>query len=200
MSQQPTSAYIPPQQPLDGAPPVTPAGDDEKVYYEGAPLLRGELMFTIFWITVGVLIALGPAIYAYFRDAWRDVPWWLYLAAVVVGVVVALIPLLVVKRTRYRISNYRIDREIGLLSKRIETLELWHVEDIQFFQSFGDRILGVGTITVISHDDTTPRLELKSLPKPRPLFEQLKNRVIAVKRQRGVIKLDGGGLSDLSPG
>ena len=53
-------------------------------------------------------------------------------------------------------------------------------------------MLGVGTITVISHDDTTPRLQLKSLPKARPLFDQLKQRVIAVKRQRGVIKMDVG--------
>jgi hypothetical protein len=79
------------------------------------------------------------------------------------------------------------------LSKRIDTLELWHVEDISFAQSISDRMLGVGTITIVSHDNTTPRLELKSLPNPRPLFDSLKQRIIAVKRQRGVIKMDGGG-------
>jgi len=31
------------------------------------------------------------------------------------------------------------------------------------------------------------------VPNPRPLFENLKQRVIAVKRQRGVIKMDTGG-------
>jgi hypothetical protein len=33
---------------------------------------------------------------------------------------------------------------------------------------------------------------LKGLPNPRSLFESLKQRVIAVKRQRGVIKMDVG--------
>jgi len=115
-----------------------------------------------------------------------------------IGLMFALTPILMTKTYRYRISNYRIDFERGLLSRSIDTLELWHVEDISFHQSLLDRLLGVGTITIISHDDTNPRLELKSLPKPRPLFDMLKQRVIAVKRQRGVIKMDGGGTMDHS--
>ena len=33
---------------------------------------------------------------------------------------------------------------------------------------------------------------MHSIPHSRPLFEQLKQRIIAVKRQRGVIKMDSG--------
>ncbi len=108
------------------------------------------------------------------------------------GVVLVLWPLVMTRTIRYRISNYRIDYERGLLSKHIDTLELWHVEDITFNQSLMDRIMKVGTITIISNDDTTPELLLHSVPNPRPLFETLKQRVIAVKRQRGVIKMDLG--------
>lgn len=181
---------MPPQQPVDDR--VAPPVDEERVYFEGSPMLRGELLFTTVWMVIGLLIAAaGPALVA-FRAA-QSLPWWVYALGIVLGALCVVIPILITKRTRYRISNYRIDREIGLLSKRIETLELWHVEDIQYYQSLVDRVLRVGTITVISHDDTTPRLELKSLPNPRPLFDSLKNRIIAVKRQRGVIKFDHGG-------
>jgi hypothetical protein len=55
-----------------------------------------------------------------------------------------------------------------------------------------DRIFRVGTIKVLSSDSSTPTLELRSLPDPRKLLEVLKQRVIAVKRQRGVVKLDMG--------
>jgi len=95
--------------------------------------------------------------------------------------------------SRYDITNYRIDYERGIFSKNIDTLELWHVEDINFHQSVIDRIVNTGDITVLSHDDTTPKLELNGSPNPRPLFESLKQRIIAVKRQRGVIKMDTGG-------
>jgi hypothetical protein len=55
-----------------------------------------------------------------------------------------------------------------------------------------DRLMGVGTITVISHDDTTPQLIMHGLPNARPLFQTLEQRIIAVKRQRGVMKVDSG--------
>src|SRR5205814_9566602 len=93
----------------------------------------------------------------------------------------------------FRITYYSIDSEHGLLSINIDTLELWHVEDIHFHHSLVDRLVNTGDIIILSHDDTTPRLELNGVPNPRPLFENLKQRVIAVKRQRGVIKMDTGG-------
>jgi len=62
----------------------------------------------------------------------------------------------------------------------------------QVDQSDIDRLFGVGTITIVSHDTTTPMLTIHGLPHPRPLFDSLKQRVIAVKRQRGVIKRDVG--------
>ena len=88
---------------------------------------------------------------------------------------------------RYRISNYRIDYERGVFSKDIDTLELWHVEDLKFHQSLLDRILRIGGITVVSHDDTTPKLLLRALPNPRPIYEQLRDAIIDISRQRGVI-------------
>ena len=38
---------------------------------------------------------------------------------------------------------------------------------------------------------------MKGLPQPRPLFDSLKQRIIAVKRQRGVMKFSGGGGHDM---
>ena len=171
--------------------PHRPADDKEEVYYEGSPMVRGEVGMFMLWSVLGVIVLLTPFLWHFvFGKEWW--PWYVVVGAVVVGVLLMVIPLLVVKQYRYRISNYRIDFERGLLGKRIETMELWHVDDVEFQQSFFDRIMGVGQITVFSNDKTTPRLELKGLPNPRPLFESLKQRIIAVKRQRGVIKMDVG--------
>src|SRR5687768_4812841 len=163
--------------------------DREVVYYEGSPQIRGELGAMFGWGVLGlVLIALG--VLSWLLAWWAF--WWLSLIMIVAGVVILLIPLAVAKSTHYRISNYRIDFERGLLSKKIDTLELWHVDDINFRQSLLDRILGVGTISVFSDDQTTPNLKVSGIPNPRPLFDALKQRIIAVKRQRGVIKMDVG--------
>jgi membrane protein YdbS with pleckstrin-like domain len=171
--------------------PHRPADDKEEVYYQGSPMVRAEFGMFVLWTVLGLLLIAAPFLWHFLLGkAWW--PWYVTGALVVIGLMLMVVPILVVKQFRYRISNYRIDFERGLLGKKIETLELWHVDDIEFQQSFFDRLMGVGKITVFSDDKTTPRLELKGLPNPRPLFEALKQRVIAVKRQRGVIKMDMG--------
>jgi membrane protein YdbS with pleckstrin-like domain len=168
-----------------------PADDKEEVYYDGSPMVRGEFGKMMFWTFVGLVLIAAPFLWRYLLDRpWW--PWYVVAGLVVVALMLMVIPYLMVKQYRYRISNYRIDFERGLLGKKIETMELWHVDDIKFEQSFFDRLMGVGKITVFSDDQTTPNLELKGLPNPRPLFDSLKQRVIAVKRQRGVIKMDMG--------
>jgi len=192
-----TQPTIPPDDTSQPTPPSDdrphkPADDREEIYYQGSPQLRGQIGHVIVWSFIGIVLIALPFVWrAMSRD--HTMPaWWLTLPLILLGLACFLVPWLRTKMIRYRISNYRIDYERGLLSRRIDTLELWHVEDIAFHQSLLDRIVGVGDIKVISHDDTTPLLELHGLPNPRPLFETLKQRVIAVKRQRGVIKMDVG--------
>jgi membrane protein YdbS with pleckstrin-like domain len=172
--------------------PHREADDREEIYYQGSPMVRGNLGKIILWAVVGLLLIASPVIYYFFHNP-REFPvWWASLVLVVLGLIMLFIPYLIVKSVRYRITNYRIDFERGIFGKKIDTLELWHVEDIRFDQSFLDRILGVGNLMVVSSDETTPQLRMHGLPNPRPLFETLKQRVIAVKRSRGVLKVDGG--------
>lgn len=185
-----------PRNPRDA---VSSLGDDraqrpveaEEVYYEGSPMVRGEMGMFIMWTALGVLVAASPLVWHYgLGNEWW--PWYVTGAAVVIGLMLMIIPVMVVKQFRYRISNHRIDFERGLLGKKIDTMELWHVDDIKFEQTFFNRLMGVGRITILSDDQTNPSLELKGLPNPRPLFDSLKQRIITVKRERGVIKMDMG--------
>ena len=168
-----------------------PVDDREEVYYEGSPMVRGEMGMFMLWTALGLLLIASPFLWHYLlgNEWW---PWYVILGLVLIGLMLMVVPVLIVRQFRYRISNHRIDFERGLLGKKIDTMELWHVDDIKFEQSFLNRLMGVGQITVMSDDQTTPSLELKGLPNPRPLFEALKQRIIAVKRQRGVIKMDMG--------
>ncbi len=174
--------------------PHKEADDREEVYYSGTPMLRGHFGKVTLWSLIGLVIMAAPfLIHHFFEHGKPSYHWLVYLICIAIGIIVVMVQIIITKSLRYRITNYRIDFERGILGKRIDTLELWHVEDIRFEQSFTDRLLGVGTITVFSNDDTTPQLPMRGLPNPRPLFDTLKQRVIAVKRQRGVVKMDIGG-------
>jgi membrane protein YdbS with pleckstrin-like domain len=169
--------------------PHRPSGDEEIVYYEGRPLLRGDQAKAALMLMIGIGLIALPILAMLFDWKWSG---WLTLICVVLAVIVIVVPMLMMRSIRYRITSYRIDYERGILKKKIDTLELWHVEDIKFEQGLLDRIMNVGSITVLSNDKTSPRLELHGIPDPRVIFDKLKQRVIAVKRQRGVIKMDVG--------
>ena len=171
--------------------PHKPADDREEIYFQGSPMVRAEIFRIIGWGIVAVALIAVIFVWSRFLPN-HPLPWYVKLVLALLAAAALLIPVVLIRSIRYRISNYRIDFERGIFSRSIDTLELWHVEDISFHQSLLDRILGVGTVTIISHDETTPKLELTGLPHPRPIFETLKQRVIAVKRQRGVIKMDIG--------
>jgi uncharacterized membrane protein YdbT with pleckstrin-like domain len=180
--------------PSDPSAPVTHdisaprEGDPEKVYYEGSPLVRGNIgSLFLFFLLAAVFVAV-PIVYRILQQEWLHLG--ITAACVIIGLILLVAPVVWARTIRYRISNYRIDYERGLLSKTIDTTELWHVEDIRFHQSLMERLLGVGTITVFASDETTPSFPLRGLPKPREIFDALKARVIAIKRSRGVIKMD----------
>lgn len=170
--------------------PHGPADDQEVVYFEGSPLLRGFSGHVIAYMSVALVLFVLPFFLHWLMSAWPS--GWIVAISWLAAVVVGAWPFFLVRTVRYRISNYRIDYECGIFSKNIDTLELWHVDDVSFHQSLSDRLLNVGTITVMSGDKTTPQLKLRGLPDPRPLFNSLKQQVISVKRQRGVIKMDIG--------
>ncbi len=180
----------------DSIPPVdrphAPPTDDESIYYAGSPFLGGQAEKVILMALCGTLALIAPVLYKFFGPSKTFPHEWVTIALVIIGLALWVIPYVLTKTIRYRISNYRIDFERGLISKDISTLELWHVEDISFHQSIIDRLLGIGTIRVMSHDDTIPDLRMRGLPDGRKIFEELKQRIIAVKRQTGVLKLDTG--------
>ncbi|HEY1922473.1 MAG TPA: PH domain-containing protein [Tepidisphaeraceae bacterium] len=162
--------------------------DREEVYFQGSPLVRamaGKLCLYCL-ICLALLALAGLLIDKHL------VPWWLDLAIIAIALAMPWIPWFFAKSIRYRISNYRIDFERGLFTKNIDTMELWYVEDMHFHQSLINRLLNVGAITIIAKDHKMPILQIVGIPNPRPLYETLKQRVIAVKRLRGVLKTDYG--------
>jgi uncharacterized membrane protein YdbT with pleckstrin-like domain len=90
------------------------------------------------------------------------------------------------KSKRIKITDRNIDTEVGMISRRIETLQLWRVRDIDWLQSPMERLLGVATIHVFGTDRTDPTLVLRGLPSDRATFERLKDAINLSRQQRVV--------------
>ena len=88
--------------------------------------------------------------------------------------------------TRYALSDDRLFRSVGCLNIKDEEILLYRVRDISVTRSLGQRIFGVGTITVTSSDKSNPVLELKNIKSPTEVKELIHDRVEEMKNARRV--------------
>src|SRR5262245_13329713 len=122
--------------------------------------------------------------------SWKAWFWSYVLAGVLSVALVGLVWMLILnmrrKACRYKITQRTIDYEVGVFSKRIETLQLWRVKDLDFRQSLMERILGIASIHVLTSDVTGPSLVIRGLPASREIFDRLKEAAELARQQRVV--------------
>lgn len=73
----------------------------------------------------------------------------------------------------------------GLLFTHEEEINLYRIYDISISQSLGDKIFGVGTITLYSKDESSPCLNIIKVKKPYEVRNMLAKMVEQEKAKRG---------------
>lgn len=168
-------------------------GSGEKLF-EGIASHSASVLRYGKWALVSIVagaIAIGINAMDWGLPGWALALLWL------AGVPGLLWTYLTVISTKYKVSLRRIETEEGVLAKKVETLELWRVLDVEYSQSLLDRILKNGRIKLISTDQTNPQLLLHGLPNHRQLFEQLRDAVQAARQTNRPMELVGGAGGDL---
>lgn len=112
--------------------------------------------------------------------------------------------------TKYSLSKDRLFINSGFFNAQHEEILLYRVTDLSLRRSLGQKIFGVGTVTIISSDRTMPSLMLKNIKKPiiikeliHRLVEEAKlayrvrvNEVMGGEFDSG-IDLNGDGIPDI---
>lgn len=88
--------------------------------------------------------------------------------------------------TRYGLSEDRLFLSVGFLSIKDEEILLYRIRDISVTRTLGQRLFGVGTITVNSSDKSNPVLEIKNIKDPTAVKELLHTQVEEMKDRRRV--------------
>jgi uncharacterized membrane protein YdbT with pleckstrin-like domain len=128
------------------------------------------------------------------RPTWRAwaMQWiagWLLLP-VLVGVFLLVRVWMRTRSRRWKLTSRRIETETGLLSKRIDTLELWRVRDVEYSQSLVERMVGIASLRITAHDGALPALEVHGAPADRAVFDRLMTAVMQARQQRGVVNVN----------
>jgi membrane protein YdbS with pleckstrin-like domain len=182
---------------LAGSPPapfVREAGRDDtppprQMIYEGVPSWK---TFFRHYVLAALLTAAAVAGLFLFAGGTptQPVPFLNQALYVVIPLAVMALVFLGVNLYRrsmqFRVTNTVIELERGLLSKRIDVLQLWRVRDVRYKQTVSDRLLGIAHIEVYAQDATTPHLEIVGMPASRQLFEQLRDSIEIQRQHKNV--------------
>ena len=88
--------------------------------------------------------------------------------------------------TRYQMSEDRLFLSQGFLNIKDDEVLLYRVRDIDTRRNLWQRLFGVGTVTVLSSDKTSPSLVLKNIKDPMAVKELLHQRVEDMKLRRQI--------------
>jgi len=158
-----------------------------KTIYEGVPSWKASLGYYVASVLAGgVAIAIGLAV----ALARVGTPFTTELLCVVIPLAVVGVLFIAInlkrRSTKFRVTNTVIETERGVLSKRIDVLQLWRCRDVRYRQTLSDRILGIAHIEVFAQDATTPHLEIVGMPASRQLFEQLRDSIEIQRHAKNV--------------
>jgi len=138
------------------------------------------------WLLAGVLtivllvavLAAGPGNFSYWAA-------WLVIAALIWGGFACLLAYrkLTVK---YQLTTQRFIHEAGLLKRVTDRIEVIDIDDVSFEQRILERMVGVGTIKLISSDRSHPVLVMRGIEGVKEVASLIDDLRRKERRRRGL--------------
>ena len=100
------------------------------------------------------------------------------------------------RTTAYELTSQRLRITRGILNRRLDELELYRVKDYVMVQPLFLRLFGLGNITLISSDASTPTVAIRAIPGVADVREKLRTAVQTERDRKRVRELD---VDDTSP-
>lgn len=86
----------------------------------------------------------------------------------------------------YIITTERIKLVSGLIARKVENYELIRIQDIDFKQNMGERLMGMGDITIRGQDPSDSEIVLRNIPNPEKIYELLRKAWLEARSRYGL--------------
>ena len=125
-----------------------------------------KLLKPFYW-TAAILAGL---IFFYSNNNGADLYWLL----IIPGLIVAwtLMRQLRLRYTKLSVSAGKLRYETGMLSRSVRTMEVSKVQDVRVEQTFMDRLLNLGTISIETAGETS-RLTMAGVEEPQQVADSI---------------------------
>ena len=111
-------------------------------------------------------------------------------AALIIPVLMWLVRWWVTKTTSYELTTQRLKIASGILNRKLDELELFRVKDYAMEQPLLLRLLGLGNLTLVTSDASTPTLTIRAIAGVEAVREKLRTAVQAERDRKRVRELD----------
>jgi len=81
---------------------------------------------------------------------------------------------LVIKNTKYELTNERLITRYGVLNKTMDELELYRVKDYKLDRPFFLRMFSLGNIILSTSDKSHPVVIIRAIPNAEELREKIR--------------------------
>lgn len=148
------------------------------------PDIRQYLTEVMPLILVGLLgMALYPCI-----PKWTYVT-YAYLALYAILIITLSTRYAVLRAFSWEISDVKICRKHGILTRQTDYIELYRVVDYRETQSFLQRLFGVKTVVIISTDKSDPAMLIRGVPVKTDLVNYTRTLVEQNKKENHIYEI-----------
>ncbi len=126
-------------------------------------------------------------LFGLFIMPWKAIYWLVILVAILLPWIYCLAVSTYRRMSvHYVLSTQRFIHERGFLRRVNDRIELLDVDDITYEQTLSERLAGVGTLRIMSHDRSDPELVLSGIDDIKRVAGLFDDARLAERRRRGL--------------
>jgi len=140
-----------------------------------------------YWI-LAAIVTVGGIIAGVFLSVPTAGAAWLFIILALIAIWGGLVLYYFYLRygMAYELTSQRLIHRVGILSQTTNRIEVIDVDDVSFHQSFIERLLGVGTIRILSSDTSDPMLVIRGIDDVKRISNMIDNVRRDERRRRGM--------------
>lgn len=93
------------------------------------------------------------------------------------------------RRMLYRIGQELLVSEHGILHRSVDYMELYRIVDFREHQSLLQQLFGLKTVSILSMDRSTPRLDIIGVRSCTDIVPLIRERVEYNKKRKGIYEI-----------
>ncbi len=94
------------------------------------------------------------------------------------------------KSIHYEVTPDRIEWARGVFDRHVDNIDMFRVVDLKLRRSLLECLLGIGTVILITSDDSDPEFEFVKVNRCRCLYDVLKEAGLNADKKRSVIHVE----------